>query len=122
MRDRKRWPVRYPPGEALLALHRRRGPVINAGIAGLGYTHLLGPQANKFIFANAAAFSWLRTCLGPELIRTLTHGAAGQRIDSKFPGLLMRRLIPKLTRRRPKVPTNGSPVRQRLLRACATPG
>ena len=58
MRDRKRWPVRYPPGEALLALYRRRGPVINAGIAGLGYTYLLGPQANKFIFANADAFSW----------------------------------------------------------------
>lgn len=58
MRDRKRWPVRYPPGEALLALYRRRGPVINAGIAGLGYTYLLGPEANKFVFANADAFSW----------------------------------------------------------------
>jgi cytochrome P450 len=53
-----RWPVRYPPGEALLALYRRRGPVINAGIAGLGYTYLLGPEANKFVFANADAFSW----------------------------------------------------------------
>jgi hypothetical protein len=39
-------------------LYRRRGPVINAGIAGRGYTYLLGPQANKFIFANADAFSW----------------------------------------------------------------
>jgi cytochrome P450 len=58
MRDRQRWPVRYPPGEALLALYRRRGPVINAGIAGRGYTYLLGPQANKFVFANADAFSW----------------------------------------------------------------
>jgi cytochrome P450 len=58
MRDRTRWPVRYPPGEALLALYRRRGPVINAGIAGLGYTYLLGPEANKFVFANADAFSW----------------------------------------------------------------
>jgi cytochrome P450 len=53
-----RWPVRYPPGEALLALYRRRGPVINSGIAGLGYTYLLGPEANKFVFANADAFSW----------------------------------------------------------------
>jgi cytochrome P450 len=53
-----RWPVRYPPGEALLALYRRRGPVINAGIGGVGYTYLLGPQANKFVFANADAFSW----------------------------------------------------------------
>src|SRR6201995_1212275 len=58
MRDRKRWPVRYPPGEALLALYRRRGPGINAGVAGVGYTYPLGPQANKFIFANADAFSW----------------------------------------------------------------
>jgi cytochrome P450 len=58
MRDRKRGPVRYSPGEALLALYRRRGPVINAGIAGLGYTYLLGPEANKFVFANADAFSW----------------------------------------------------------------
>jgi cytochrome P450 len=53
-----RWPVRYPPGDALLALYRRRGPVINAGIAGLGYTYLLGPEANRFVFANADAFSW----------------------------------------------------------------
>jgi cytochrome P450 len=58
MRDRKRWPIRYPPGDVLLALYRRRGPVINAGLAGLGYTLLLGPEANKFVFANADAFSW----------------------------------------------------------------
>jgi cytochrome P450 len=58
MRDRTRWPVRYPPGEALLALYRRRGPVVNAGIGGWGYTYLLGPEANKFVFANADAFSW----------------------------------------------------------------
>ena len=53
-----RWPIRYPPGEALLALYRRRGPIVNAGIAGRGYTYLLGPEANKFVFANADAFSW----------------------------------------------------------------
>jgi cytochrome P450 len=58
MRDRKHWAVRYPPGEALLALYRRRGPVINTGIGGRGYTYLLGPEANKFVFANADAFSW----------------------------------------------------------------
>jgi cytochrome P450 len=56
MRDR--WAVRYPPGEVLLALYRHRGPVINSGIGRLGYTYLLGPEANKFIFANADAFSW----------------------------------------------------------------
>jgi cytochrome P450 len=58
MRDRKRWPIRYPPGDVLLALYRRRGPVINAGLGGSGYTFLLGPEANKFVFANADAFSW----------------------------------------------------------------
>ena len=58
MRDRKRRPVRYPPGEVLLALYRRRGPVINSGLGARGYTYLLGPEANKFVFANADAFSW----------------------------------------------------------------
>ncbi len=54
-------PVRYRPGEALLALHRRRGPVINSGLGRHGYTYLLGPEANKFVFANADAFSWRET-------------------------------------------------------------
>ena len=58
MRDRKHWAVRYPPGEVLLALYRHRGPVINMGIGRRGYTYLLGPEANKFVFANADAFSW----------------------------------------------------------------
>jgi cytochrome P450 len=58
MRDRKDWAVRYPPGEVLLALYRHRGPVINTGIGRRGYTYLLGPEANKFVFANADAFSW----------------------------------------------------------------
>jgi cytochrome P450 len=53
--------VRYPPGEALLALYRRRGPVINSGFGRRGYTYLLGPRANKFVFANADAFSWRET-------------------------------------------------------------
>lgn len=54
-------PVHYPPGEALLALYRRRGPVINSGVGRYGYTYLLGAEANKFVFANADAFSWRLT-------------------------------------------------------------
>jgi cytochrome P450 len=54
-------PVRYPPGEALLALYRRRVALINAGVGRHGYTYLLGPEANKFVFANADAFSWRET-------------------------------------------------------------
>jgi len=53
--------VPYRPGEALLALYRRRGPVINSGLGGHGYTYLLGAEANKFVFANADAFSWRET-------------------------------------------------------------
>jgi cytochrome P450 len=45
----------------LLALHRRRGPVINSGVGRHGYTYLLGTEANKFVFANADAFSWRET-------------------------------------------------------------
>lgn len=51
----------YRPGEALLAAYRRRGPLVNAGIGRYGYTYLLGPEANKFVFANAEAFSWRET-------------------------------------------------------------
>jgi cytochrome P450 len=54
-------PVRYLPGEALVNLYRRRGPVINAGLGRRGYTYLLGAEANKFVFANADAFSWRKT-------------------------------------------------------------
>ncbi len=61
MRKEPYQPVRYPPGEALLALYRRRGPVINFGVGRHGYTYLLGPEANKFVFANADAFSWRET-------------------------------------------------------------
>lgn len=53
--------VRYPLGEALLALYRWRGPLINAGVGGHGYTYLLGAEANRFVFANADAFSWSQT-------------------------------------------------------------
>jgi cytochrome P450 len=54
-------PVPYRPGEGLLALYRLRGPVINSGVGRHGYTYLLGPEANKFVFANADAFSWAQT-------------------------------------------------------------
>ena len=54
-------PVRYMPGEALLSLYRRRGPVINSGLGPRGYTYLLGAEANEFVFANADAFSWRET-------------------------------------------------------------
>jgi len=54
-------PVTYLPGEALLALYRRRGAVINSGVGRHGYTYLLGAEANKFVFANADAFSWRET-------------------------------------------------------------
>jgi cytochrome P450 len=53
--------VPYWPGEALLALYRRRGAVINTGVGRHGYTYLLGAEANKFVFANADAFSWRET-------------------------------------------------------------
>ncbi|OBK18879.1 cytochrome P450 [Mycobacterium asiaticum] len=54
-------PVSYPPGEALLAAYRRRGPLIDTGIGRHGFVYLLGPAANKFVFANADAFSWRET-------------------------------------------------------------
>jgi len=54
-------PVSYAPGEALLRAYRRRGPVINAGIGSRGLVYLLGPEANKFVFANADSFSWRET-------------------------------------------------------------
>jgi cytochrome P450 len=53
--------VPYLPGEALLALYRRRGAVVDSGIGRHGYTYLLGGEANKFVFANADAFSWRET-------------------------------------------------------------
>jgi cytochrome P450 len=61
MRRQPYRPVSYLPGEALLALYRRRGAVINSGVGRHGYTYLLGAEANKFVFANADAFSWRET-------------------------------------------------------------
>jgi len=51
-------PVRYLPGEMLLALHRRRGPMVDAGLGRRGYVYLFGAEANKFVFANSDAFNW----------------------------------------------------------------
>lgn len=63
--------VRYGLGEALRGLHRRFGPVVRAGIGRAGYVYLLGPEANRFVFANSDlfrwqdAFEWLRPVDGP---------------------------------------------------------
>jgi cytochrome P450 len=46
--------VRYAPGEVLLWLYRRRGPVTRAG----QFVYLLGPEANRFVFANSELFRW----------------------------------------------------------------
>ncbi len=35
--------------------------MINSGLGRHGYTYLLGAEANKFVFANADAFSWRKT-------------------------------------------------------------
>jgi cytochrome P450 len=61
MRKQPYRPVPYLPGEALLVLYRRCGAVINSGVGRYGYTYLLGAEANKFVFANADAFSWRET-------------------------------------------------------------
>ncbi|SFO95881.1 hypothetical protein SAMN05421810_101522 [Amycolatopsis arida] len=50
--------VRYFPGELLSALHRRFGPVVKVGAGRSGFTYLLGPEANKFVFANSDLFRW----------------------------------------------------------------
>jgi cytochrome P450 len=60
--------VPYPPGDAVLAWYRRRGPVINAGIAGLG-THRIGdlwPAPHEFIPFSAG----LHRCVGSAMATT----------------------------------------------------
>ncbi|GLZ34060.1 putative cytochrome P450 139 [Lentzea sp. NBRC 105346] len=44
--------VRFRQADVLAALHRRFGPVVRLG----PYTYLLGPEANRFVFANAQLF------------------------------------------------------------------
>jgi cytochrome P450 len=61
MKKQSHRPVPYLPGEGLLALYRLRGPVFSSGVGRRGYTYLLGPEANKFVFAHADAFSWAQT-------------------------------------------------------------
>jgi cytochrome P450 len=51
-------PPRYLPGEILLGLYRCFGPVLHQGLGRHGYIYVLGSDANKFVFANANAFSW----------------------------------------------------------------
>ena len=44
----------YRPAELLLAMYRRFGPVVRFG----RYVYLLGPDANRFVFANSHLFRW----------------------------------------------------------------
>ncbi|RZQ61242.1 cytochrome P450 [Amycolatopsis suaedae] len=46
--------IRYLPAEAMAALHRRRGPVVDTGLTVM----LLGPEANRFVLANSGLFRW----------------------------------------------------------------
>ncbi len=47
----------YRPGEFLRFLHRRRGPVVRLGAGSHRYAYLLGPEANRFVFANHDLFT-----------------------------------------------------------------
>ncbi|MBX9387350.1 cytochrome P450 [Streptomonospora nanhaiensis] len=42
--------------DGLLTLYRRHGPVFTLGAGRHGYVYLLGPEANRFVFANTALF------------------------------------------------------------------
>jgi cytochrome P450 len=46
--------LKYFPGEALSAAYRWRGPIISTG----RYVCMLGPEANRFVFANSELFRW----------------------------------------------------------------
>ncbi|AOS64987.1 cytochrome P450 [Actinoalloteichus hymeniacidonis] len=48
--------VTYPPGDTLLAMHRRFGPLMRLGVGRRGFVYLMGPEANAFVFANASLF------------------------------------------------------------------
>ena len=50
--------VRYPPGELLRLVHQLRGPLVGAGLGRHGFVYLLGAQANRFVFAESASFTW----------------------------------------------------------------
>lgn len=46
--------ISYPSVGWLLAAYRRRGPVFSFG----PYVYLLGPEANRYVFANSDRFRW----------------------------------------------------------------
>ncbi len=48
--------VRYGPGEVLVRLYRRYGPVVRWGFGPYRFAALLGPRANEFVFAHDATF------------------------------------------------------------------
>lgn len=48
--------ISYGPGEVLRWLYRRRGPVVGFGFGAFRYVYLLGPDANRFVFANNELF------------------------------------------------------------------
>ncbi|MGH3761791.1 cytochrome P450 [Actinophytocola sp.] len=49
--------ITYAPGEFLRFLHRRRGPLVRFGAGSYRYAYLLGPEANRFVFANDDLFT-----------------------------------------------------------------
>lgn len=56
-------PVRYWPVELLLSGYRRGGPVLSLGGRN-GFVYLLGPEANRFVFANSDLFCWREAFVG----------------------------------------------------------
>ncbi|WP_199434674.1 cytochrome P450 [Qaidamihabitans albus] len=48
--------INYPPAEALAWAHRRRGPVVRLAAGSRRFAYLLGPEANRFVFANDDLF------------------------------------------------------------------
>lgn len=56
--------VAYPPGEVLLWAQRRLGPVVRAGAGPQRYAYLLGPEANRFVFANDELFTMAEAMKG----------------------------------------------------------
>lgn len=49
--------ITYAPGEALAWAHRRYGQVVRAGAGPRRYAYLLGPEANRFVFAHDDLFA-----------------------------------------------------------------
>lgn len=53
--------MRYHPGDLLLRAHRWRGPVLRVAPR---MVYLLGPEANRFIFAHSDLFRWREAFAG----------------------------------------------------------